>query len=226
MSIVLTPSTAGTYRPRASTSPYRFNNADFGTRTSWNSIHALSRSLPVVLRPMSPTVIPAARRPSRGSRKSMRNACGPHRCWPTVRFATHTAFSAHRPCEIQFLALPSVGELMMNVSVAGSQRAVVFTTRPEFTPASRSVSPKHPSWPASCMASSCLRCSGPPRATTVPAKRLNCTVNLIQNPGPCSGACLASSRCARKKRSGLSLMSVNRSMPDFVSARRKEALSS
>ena len=112
----------------------------------------------------------------------------------------------------------------MNVSVAGSQRAVVFTTRPEFTPASRSVRPKHPSWPASCMASSCLRCSGPPRATTVPAKRLNCTVNLIQNPGPCSGACLASSRCARKKRSGLSLMSVNRSMPDFVSAQEGGAV--
>jgi len=56
-------------------------------------------------------------------------------------------------------------------------------------------------------------CWGPPSATTEPANRLNCTVKRIQNPGPCSGACLASNRCARKNRSGSSWMSVNRSVP-------------
>mmetsp|Transcript_11669 Transcript_11669/g.54351 ORF Transcript_11669/g.54351 Transcript_11669/m.54351 type:complete len:226 (-) Transcript_11669:149-826(-) len=225
MSIVRTPLIAGTYSSFI-TSPYRFRSADFGTRSESNLTHALSRSLPVVLRPMSPTVIPGISSSVELFLMSIKNACGPHRLFPTVRSATHTAFSAHRPCEIQFLAAPSDGELMMKHWVDASHVAVVSTTKPELTPASRSVSPKHPSCPASWMASSCLRCAGPPRATTVPAKRLNCTVNLIQNPGPCSGACVANSRCARKKRSGRSLMSVNRRMPDFVSARRNAALSS
>ena len=206
----------------ASTPPCRSSKSAWGTRNSVNRTHALSRSDPVVFAPMSPTVTPSFNDPS-FSRSRARKPCGPTRTPPVVTSATTTAHSAVRPCEIQFFTAPSLGEFRTNVRVAGSYVAVVFTTSPEFTPASRSVRQKHPSSPAAWTASSRRRCAGPPSATTVPANRLNCTVNRIQNPGPCAGACAARSLCARKNRRGSSRMSVNRSDARRTISRRKSA---
>lgn len=57
MSMVRMPSAAGTYAS-FTTSPKRLSSALFGTRRLSKRTHALSRSSPVVLRPMSPVIIP------------------------------------------------------------------------------------------------------------------------------------------------------------------------
>jgi hypothetical protein len=61
---------------------------------------------------------------------------------------------------------------------------VVFTTKPEFTPANFSVSPKQPSSPLFYISFRIYIYYCVPKANTVPANKLYYTVNLIQNPGP------------------------------------------
>mmetsp|Transcript_18122 Transcript_18122/g.44999 ORF Transcript_18122/g.44999 Transcript_18122/m.44999 type:complete len:207 (+) Transcript_18122:1153-1773(+) len=143
----------------------------------------------------------------------MRKACGPLLVPPTSRSAITTALVAVSPCDIQFLQAPSCGVLSRNCPRRGCHSAVVCTTSPELTPARRSVSAKHPSVPSRCISSSCARCDAPPSSSTVPAKRLNCTVKRMENPGPCSNPCSTKSRCASKNLSGASRRSVKRSRP-------------
>jgi len=77
-----------------------------------------------------------------------------------------------------------LGERSTKVRLAASKAATVSTTIPEETPANFSVSAKQPSSPATCIARSCSTCDGLPAASTVPAKRLNCTVKRVQKPLP------------------------------------------
>ena len=215
MSIVRIPSFFATYSPvLASTSPYLASNDSAGARKSSNRTQALSRSLPVVFKPISPTVIPRARRPNAPSRIVTKNPCGPKDRPFTNKFATTTAASAVNPCEIQFFVPPSPSPLLITYPpVFPSQSARVCTTNPLFTPASRSVKQKHPSVPRRRSVSNRARCASVPSAAHVPANRLYCTVNRIQNPGPSVVACVASARCAAKNRAGSSSTSVNVSAP-------------
>mmetsp|Transcript_494 Transcript_494/g.1211 ORF Transcript_494/g.1211 Transcript_494/m.1211 type:complete len:220 (+) Transcript_494:73-732(+) len=158
------------YSPSALTCAYRLSSEERGMRTRSKLIHALSKSFPVVLTPMSPTDTPRTSSPS--SRRLIKKACGPRRSPPTVRSARTTALSAVKPCEIQFFCAPTAGVLRTNSSVSASKSHVVCTRRPLCTPASFSVSAKQPSSPRSWMASRPAICSSLPTARTVPMHRL------------------------------------------------------
>mmetsp|Transcript_16555 Transcript_16555/g.26690 ORF Transcript_16555/g.26690 Transcript_16555/m.26690 type:complete len:221 (+) Transcript_16555:1404-2066(+) len=113
MSMVRMPFAAGTYwSPRML--PKRLRSAPLGTRRWSKRTHALSRSNPVVFRPMSLVTIPGCGRRVAGSTISTRKPCGPRRCSPTRRSAITTALSAVNPCDIQFFHAPSLGEWMTN----------------------------------------------------------------------------------------------------------------
>mmetsp|Transcript_36997 Transcript_36997/g.92096 ORF Transcript_36997/g.92096 Transcript_36997/m.92096 type:complete len:225 (-) Transcript_36997:145-819(-) len=183
---------------------------------------ALSRSLPVVFSPMSPRTTPGVGFPC-ASRRSTRKACGPRLVPRVIRSATTTALVAVNPWLIQFLHAPSWGVRRRNRASSGSHVAVVCTTRPELTPASRSVRAKHPSVPSACMRSNAARCAGPPSSSTVPAKRLYSTVKRMLNPGPCSNPWLTNSLCASKNLSGFSRRSENFNNPARTSPESRSA---
>mmetsp|Transcript_31439 Transcript_31439/g.81298 ORF Transcript_31439/g.81298 Transcript_31439/m.81298 type:complete len:253 (-) Transcript_31439:93-851(-) len=169
---------------------------------------------------MSPRVTPEVSWPS-GLRRRMRNACAPRDFPPISRLATTTAQSAVQPWLIQFFTAPSYGECRMNPLLASSHVHSVSTTSPELTPANFSVSPKQPRPPASWMRSSSCRCSDEPSASTVPAKRLYCTVKRMPNPGPRRVAKRLSWWCAAKKRAGASRRSVSSSAREATSERSR-----
>mmetsp|Transcript_44677 Transcript_44677/g.127467 ORF Transcript_44677/g.127467 Transcript_44677/m.127467 type:complete len:224 (+) Transcript_44677:794-1465(+) len=221
MSMFVTLPPRGTYSP-PSTPPNRSNSAVLGSQTFEKAMRALSRSLPMVLLPMSSVVTPGTSCPSRLS--SMMKACGPWGLPLTKRFATTTARSAVRPCDIQFFLEPSSGQSRRNICLPSSHSHVVFTTSPLFTPARRSVRQKQPRRPLDPMSSSCLTCASFPSARMVPAKRFTWTVNLMPKPGPTCVANSERSRCARKNLSGSSRRSVSRRGPLLMSFRRRSAL--
>ena len=73
--------------------------------------------------------------------------------------------------------MPTYPETSLNEHTTIQPEGLTFNNspRPELTPASFSVSAKHPSCPRRCMSSSSDRCPGFPMAVTVPANRLNCS---------------------------------------------------
>mmetsp|Transcript_12640 Transcript_12640/g.28035 ORF Transcript_12640/g.28035 Transcript_12640/m.28035 type:complete len:265 (-) Transcript_12640:248-1042(-) len=169
ISIGRIPFFLATYCP-STTSQYFRSRALFGTVTFLNRIQALSKSFPTVFLPMSPTSMPSTSLPP--FRKSIKKPCAPYDLPPTRRSAITTALSAVAPCEIQFFSAPAVGLSRTKQSFPASYVAVVCTTMPELTPASFSVSAKHPSNPPACISANCATCSSSPMASTVPANKL------------------------------------------------------
>mmetsp|Transcript_130022 Transcript_130022/g.404446 ORF Transcript_130022/g.404446 Transcript_130022/m.404446 type:complete len:208 (-) Transcript_130022:181-804(-) len=206
MSMFDTPAWYWTYSP-FSMPAYLSSRALRGSQTFEKEMRALSRSLPMVLLPMSSTVTPGTSSPSRLI--SMMNACGPKDLPFTMSVATTTAMSAVRPCEIQFFLEPSSGQSRRNICLSSFHSAVVFTTRPLFTPARRSVRQKHPRTPFFCASSRKSTCVLLPRPMMVPAKRFTWTVKRMPKPGPTLVANVERRLWARKNLSGLSRRSLS-----------------
>ena len=96
--------------------PYRFKRAVLGSMTSVKRIHALSRSLPMVLPPMSPIVMPGTNLPS-AVRIRIRKALAPLGFPLTNNVATTHAIVAVQPCT--------------RTHVHGLGRRVVWPLRPQ-----------------------------------------------------------------------------------------------
>mmetsp|Transcript_130264 Transcript_130264/g.309101 ORF Transcript_130264/g.309101 Transcript_130264/m.309101 type:complete len:224 (-) Transcript_130264:129-800(-) len=221
MSMLLIPFCLCTYSP-FSMAAYLSRRESLGSHTWLKAISPLSRSLPMVLSPMSLAVTPSTSCPFR--RICMRKPWGPKALPLTMRFATTTAKSAESPWEIQFLWAPSSGQCSRNICFVSSQVQVVFTTSPLFTPASFSVRQKQPSVPWACISWRDATCLVLPKAMMVPAKRLNWTVKRMPKPGPTFVAYSDRTRWAPKNFSGASVRSVSFRGPSRRSFRSISAL--
>ena len=153
-----------------------------------------------------------------------KNACGPWFLPRTISSAITTARVATNPCEIHtFLAL-SDGVFSVKRFSRCDHVHVVCTINPLLTPANFSVKAKHPNSPRCRIASKLIFCRSFPSSSIVPPNRLYSTVNRIENPGPCSNPLRTNNLCARKKRSGFSVKSVNSNNPLFTKMESFSAL--